>query len=317
MIGSSIPLHPTLEYLASGCDPFLLETPTMVFSCAIGIDPKAVGGWEEQITFGRDSDWSAELHGLRLRCKFPGLPQQTLNLFGDTGLACSDAELALVLEWTSEDSGQRGMSNPYRLALPLELGPVEFSLEFPPATIRGSVSLSLQLLLWKGGHPSPEERHLANTPGFRLGRIGRETRLSIDGDGSLFPIIEVPLGPDGPLWEFRGDWVDPLDEEFSPETVCLAINTEHQGFTEFRGSGRKYDTLCFKQVLASWLTIFLLKVAKDDPQFFLERRRMGTVSWIASYIFGAGELTLDPPEELAISAQKWIHRRITSVGGES
>ena len=309
-----IPPHPLLERFYPDPEDLGMEIPEFKFSSTAGenYEPNAIGGWGGVVTFGTDSSWQTEKHDLSAECTLKGGLPFAPQLFGPNKLVCADAELALILQWTSVDSGQRGASDPVRFTRKTasEIGEIKLCLNFPAGTVRGAIQISLQLILSASGKAGEGEWHLANTQGYRLGQVGADSLLILDGDGSLFPIIEVSLGEKGALWEFRGDWVDAGDEDFSAEAVSLAINTQHPFFNELIGDGRTYETLLFRQVLASWLTIFLLKVSEKGGGSSMFEGRKGSIAWVANWLVSTGDLRLGSAEELSISAQKWIEKML-------
>ncbi len=308
---SYIPPHPLLS-------PVLIEqlkiSPSVTFVSSRG-NPGARGEWGEQFTLGHDSDWNPAQDELEVLCQINS-KQNVQVLFGPEGVAPRSATLCLALEWFSSDSGWRLMGAPVMLSFP-EVNNVsdniQLCLTLPPNTVRGTGMLSLQLLLGDAGVPEEDEKGLARTPGFRFGTLGSETRLIIDGDGSLFPVLEEELGADDPLWRFSQDWSDPTEDEFSIAWVSLSLNTKHPDFPLLRSQGSNMWTPLFCQVMASWITVFIIELKAEPGVDFSEialgrptSAVRGSIVDAAASMIRRGELNCSSPGELIRSVLAWI-----------
>lgn len=307
---SLIPPHPVLT-------PALIEqlafSPVITFVSSQA-DPGAWGAWGEQYTLGHDSDWDPGRDELQVRCNIVGI-QNIGGLFGPDGIAPRSATLALALEWTSRDSGWRILGEPALLRLPEQFDELmlQLTLTLPANTLRGTGTLSLQLLLCDAGIPEEDEKGLARIPGFRFGMLGPETRLVVDGSGSLFPVVVEALGTDQPLWQFTQDWSDPLEDEFSTVWLSLSLNKDHPDFPMLREQGAEAWTPLFCQVVASWLTIFLLELkaelGADFGAIALGRpgtAERGSIADAAASMVKRGSLNFASPGELIRSIQAWV-----------
>ncbi|MFJ2545392.1 hypothetical protein ACIOVF_02860 [Pseudomonas sp. NPDC087612] len=306
-----IPPHPvlTLEHIQQ-----LEFDPVITITSSRG-SPGARGQWGGQFTLGHDSDWDPVRDELEVICHIEDLPNVWL-LFGPAGVAPKSSTLALALEWVSSDSGWRTLGEPVMLRLPNssdEAVPAHLTLELPANTARGTGTLSLQLFLSDAGTPDEEEKGLARIPGFRFGLLGPETRLIIDGDGSLFPVIEEELGVNEPLWRFTHDWSDPGEDEFSTTWLSLSLNNKHPDFPLLREKNSEVWTPLFCQVMASWLATFLLELQADlgvDFSAIALGRSMaaerGSIVDAAASMVKRGNLNCSSPGELIRSIQAWV-----------
>lgn len=307
-----IPPHPVLTLDLAKC---ITCSPVLSFESA-GPNPGAKGTWGEEFALGQDSDWSADLHDLLIICSISGI-NGVGAFFGPGGVAGHAAELALALEWLSSDSGFRNVGTPFRFHRP-ESGSltdkIRLELHFPANSLRGTGTVSLQLFIADPGMLEPEEGMMATSPGYRLGQLSEETRIVIDGDGSLFPVERETLGPDSALWELRCSWIDPLQDEFSLAHVALTINTAHADYKLLEDQSiPAWLTPLFRQVLASWITVFVQQL-KDDPLAQVRDALLmddgdaisGSIVDAASYMIRVGDLRIDTPSSLAESAQRWI-----------
>ncbi len=217
-------------------------------------------------TLGHDSDWSAECHPLEVGLALPD-PRWLDCLFGPQGLVCGDAVIGLALEWGSDSSARRGMGDVVRYRLGGS-DPAGCSLRvyLGPGSVRGTVVFDLVLFVLQPGVPREDEGHLANTSGFRLGSLAAVWRVVVDGDGSLFPIVQEPGSVDGPLWEYRKDWDEPDVDPFDEDHVRLVVYDGHPDFRVLKGSDESpFDTPLFRQVLGCWLALLFEDLERDAP----------------------------------------------------
>lgn len=308
---SPIPPHPVLT-------PALIEqleiTPTISFSSS-RTSPGEKGKWGEQYTLGHDSDWDPSKDELEVSCCLDDIRNTTL-LFGPHGVAPRSATLALALEWLSIDSGCRLLGEPAILELPKQSDtpvPVKLKLTLPANTARGTGTLSLQLLLASVGTLEEGEKGLARLPGFRFGTLGAETRLIVDGSGSLFPVVSESLGVDKPLWLFTQDWSDPLEDEFSTVWLSLSLNTDHPAFPLLREQESGAWSPLFCQVITAWMSTFLLELKAEmgndfNPITFGRPGKSvpGSIVDAAASMVKRGNLDCTSPGALISTIQSWI-----------
>ncbi|WP_439668434.1 hypothetical protein DAMDJJ_00045 [Cupriavidus necator] len=308
---SPIPPHPVLTLAL--CEQMGVD-PAITFSSSRA-NPGARGKWGEQFTLGHDSDWDPGRDELEVRCTLAGI-RNVGQLFGPDGIAPRSATLALALEWFSPDSGWRILGRPEFLRLPEQSDasvPAQLTLTLPANTLRGTGILSLQLLLGDAGTLEDDEKGLARILGFRFGMLGPDTRLVVDGDGSLFPVVVEALGAEEPLWRFTQDWSDPFEDEFSTVWLSLSLNENHRDFPMLREQGTQTWTPLFCQVMASWMAIFLLELKAELGVDFdaIARGRpaaaaRGSVVDAAASMVKRGNLNCSSPGELIRSIQTWV-----------
>lgn len=305
------------------------------FHCPTGPAPGEQAISALRYVFGRASDWSIQRHPLQVECVL-AQPSLLEGLFGRDGVVCKSAGVMVLLEWTSVKTSRRGLSKPVLLTRQ-ELSKCKelvLVLEFAERELLGDVQLTLQALVGEAGRPAADERHLANSPGLRLGALSETWELIFDGAGSLFPIVQVQNAPTDPLWTFYGDWEDATFDEFSAEFVALEANESHPAFKELYGDpSAPYSTSLFKQVVASWLLVFfdrLKETTKDEPidptpggddlmQWDAivggQRTDMllpGSIARAAREFCSRGEFDVSSAATLLRTAQVWIDRRFAN-----
>jgi hypothetical protein len=155
-----------------------------------------------------------------------------------------------------------------------------------------------------------------------LGPLAPAIEIVIDGDGSLFPVLEEPLGANGPLWELKAFWSDPQDEPFTSDYVALVLNNNHPHFEQLRdrrGLNLEQSPL-MRQVFAAWLALVISKVKEDmGAQFdtFLgvlnSDDGVGSIADAVSSFITLGGLNTASLPDLFISTQCWLDRRIREM----
>lgn len=278
-----------------------------------------LGGGEYSL--GTDSDWDPDLHNLTITCVLANIAELA-PLFDGGGVTAVDGVLLLALEWTSADSGARGLGPAVSLtsdALPGADEPVRLFLELPKGSVRGIGMLSVQMFLGDPGTPVKGDAALCRQKGVRLGALSGRLSVVIDGDGSLFPVQEEALGPDGALWEMRPAWSDPREEPFSSEYVALVLNRDHELFGQLRDpqAGQGRQTPLMRHVLSSWIALLVHTVRTElDTEFDdIVSRQVHTVDFAsiaeaAAAFVRAGELDTGSAYALFASTQRWLDRRV-------
>lgn len=301
----------------------------LVFGSA-GPHPGAVDLGGGVHSLGSDSDWNPDLHNLTVSCTLENAVALA-PMFGTGGIAATDAALVLSLEWTSAESGWRGLGRPLRLTrAELLEGDVTLSLllVLPAGSIRGIGTISVQVFLSEPGAADAGDAGLARMKGARLGTLSGPIRVVIDGDGSLFPVVEEDLGTDGALWEMRSAWNDPRDEPFTSEFVVLVLNCKHELFGQLRQPvGRKGQmgpqTPLMRHVLASWIALLVLKVSthleKDFDEIVASQTpadEFASIADAAAMLVRTGDLDTRSPDALFATVQRWLDRRVRTTTTE-
>lgn len=284
-----------------------------------------LGGGEYSL--GSDSDWNPEIHDLTVSFELRNVAELR-RLFGPSGLASADASLLLALEWTSAGSGWRGLGAPVRLTLD-QLSSADMMIRpmlvLPAGSIRGTGLLTLQVFLGEPGSAERGDAGVARRKGARFGNLSGPFLVVVDSDGSLFPVLEEPLGQDQALWEMRDAWNDPCEEPFTSEYVALVLNRDHELFDQLRDrrDGNASQTPLMRHVLAAWISLLVLSVKADIGQEFDEFVAQprapcdeASIADAATMFVRSGELDTSTPHALFASVQRWLDRRVRPASSE-
>ncbi|MDN2701209.1 hypothetical protein O0881_04255 [Janthinobacterium sp. SUN100] len=289
-----------------------------------GPNPGALDLGGGEFSLGTDSDWNADFHGLTVSCTLQNV-SMLRALFGTSGVAADDAVLLLSLEWTSPASGWRCLGLPVRMTLdqlPAIDGTINLLLVLPAGSIRGTGMLTAEVFLGSPGSMHAGDAGLARQKGARLGPLSNAARIVIDGDGSLFPVLEESLGPEEALWEMRAAWSDPQEEPFTSEYVSLVLNTDHELFSQLRErqGAQRGQTPLMRHVLASWVALLVHSVSAELEADFDEIvcgpvpfADFATIAEAAALFVRNGGLDTSSPRTLFASAQRWLDRRVRAV----
>ena len=292
---------------------------TYIFRSDDGIDPGATAVSGDQYALGKDSDWNPAEHPLVVQCLIERAPLLEA-IFGPHGVVSRDAEVLLALEWASADSCWRTLGPIHGLRHEADDEDVLLDIELEPGTVRGSGLLSVQAFL--GRYAVEFVPGFAHHPGARLGTLAQPIEIIIDGDGSLFPVVEESLGADGPLWELKACWSDPQDEPFSSDYVALVLNNAHPHFEQLRDRRALNieQSPLMRQVFAAWLALVIAQVQEDmGAQFDMYLSAPDADEGIASIadavrsFIRLGDLKTGSLPELFISTQCWLDHRVREL----
>ncbi|KMJ57114.1 hypothetical protein AB685_16960 [Bacillus sp. LL01] len=233
-------------------------------------------------------------------------------LFGENGIAGGEDEIGIALLWTSKASNQRGIHiiADFNSKTPF---PYTFNLnkEFPAGQLKGSISLQTVLYMKTTGIREPNEIHLANKAGIILGVLDEYT-LVIDGNGSVFPIVEVSE-PSQPLWWVNCQWNDPTEDAFDEESVRICINKAHANYKIIKMEGGLKESPLLLDIIASALQIIIQKVRESDYWEEIKKGEdlePGSIGQAVNYFITTFNWDVHSPESLALSIRKDFDNRI-------
>lgn len=254
--------------------------------------------------------WTTAEHDLCLKRTF--VLNNAFFLFGENGVAPQDSKIGLAVIWTSKSSNQRGTF----LIDEFQFEPGK-SLEF---TVNGSfasgilkTSIKLQTIIYvkKAGTKKPNETHLANTAGTVLGVLD-ETLVILDGNGSVFPIVEVKE-PSRSLWWVECDWVDPLYEKFEEENVKICLNKSHPHYSFLNLEDGDMKSPLLTEIIANAIQIMIYKAKEGlywDEIINGKDFEPGSIAEAIYYFINTFSLDVYSPENLAVSIRNDFDNRM-------
>lgn len=256
------------------------------------------------------AQWNPDENNLfvEYKCSFRS-PQ---FFFGENGLASLNGSvIGIALMWQDPDANQRGVKEigeiPSTVYKTCSISGLVF---FPEKQLKGTLVLQTILFLKKCVKPKPGEEHLASSVGTVFGIVD-ETRIIIDGNGSIFPIHEVK-SPNDPLWWIRCDWEDPRTDRFTDENVCLYFNTVHKDYPSLNINEGIKNSPLLMEILCSALQIIISKVLNDDTArtdtIQGSNLEEGSVSSMVHYFLNTFGINYskDNPETVAFEVRKAV-----------
>lgn len=252
--------------------------------------------------------WHPEIYELcaEVRCEF----HVPVFLFGDHGVAAADGGvLGVAIRWMAPDSGERGVIPVGEMTKGSSVPCIIRScITFPARKLRGTLVLDTIIYVKNAGNPKGAERFQAHIQGTVLGVLD-DTRVIIDGNGSVFPVHEVSASTE-PLWYVRCDWADPLEDKFTEENFCLFLNNAHKDFASLNVNEGMAKSPLLMEIICSSLQMLITKVMSDVAAAQAIRTGEdlvpGTIAAVVYYFMRkyGWSYDADYPEKLATDIRK-------------
>lgn len=204
-------------------------------------------------------------------------------LYGEKGIAPSDAVIGLAVLWTSTDSMQRGTFDLGAIMNVKDEQTLNLDRMFEiKSSLAGKVQF--RLCFYLRSESQENVPYQAKTQGTLLGDVDNESFLF---DGSiLFPIISVHNTKAQPLWDVECNWEDINDPFLDTVTICL--NEDHNLYQYIDQTKDCYDKNLVREILASALLQIIQKYSESDTDFTqLDSAASGSVAdYVRLYIKG-------------------------------
>ncbi len=253
--------------------------------------------------------WHPENYELMVECK--SIINTPSFFFGRDGVAADDGVIGAAIMWMAPDASVRGVEKIGEFSKKTT-GPCEISgkVLFRSQLLRGTVLLQTILYLKNPGRASKQEKHLAQFTGTILGVLD-ETKLIIDGNGSMFPIHTVPSATE-PLWWVTCNWEDPTQDVFTDDNFCLYLNSAHKDYGSLNANDGIKNSPLLMEIICSAIQLLIIKVLNDDVYKDATIKgtdlRPGSISSVVNYLIHAYNLKYDHdnPEALAMDIRRSI-----------
>lgn len=198
-----------------------------------------------------------------------GILQSPKFLFGPNGLVPeNDSSIGLALIWTDRDSKVRGCEPIGEISSDSANQPFQYSktLEFEPGLLRGTLTLRLELYLYRNGDAEKGEvTYFASERGTLLGTLD-EVKVILEGNGSIFPISDA-FDPGKPLWWIKTNIDDITQDHFDEDHFVLLLNKAHPAYDQLMSQddmgGSSY---LFDEVLASALFTLIIQIVEMSEE---------------------------------------------------
>lgn len=204
-----------------------------------------------------NSFWDADINDLNIERTFIiGNPKV---MFSKRGVTTEEGILGIGAHIYSRTSN-------FQTTIPLEQVitkdteniSVKFTHTFDKGEIKGDIYFSIFIYLT---NPIKKVNMFAEIPGIRLGEID-SFKITADGDGSVFPIVEVER-PGQPLWNLVADWTDINNDIFDINNIRIEINSSHHMYN-YIYSGTKPSQYLLVEVLSNAIAQIIFKAVEDE-----------------------------------------------------
>lgn len=254
-----------------------------------------------------NSQWHANAYDLcfKRKCMInnPGF------LFGANGIAEEDAVLGVAIMWLSKSSSQRGIFEVCELTFDNKRKNIDITGNFPPGQLKGTLILETIVYLKNSGLKSSSI--YADNTGTILGTLDTFT-IVMDGNGSVFPIIEVKE-PGQPLWYVVCSWTDPMVDSFDEDNIRLCINTANPSYNLLKLEEGLKESPFLKEILAGAMQTIVLNVMSSDYWDEIlkgEGFEDGSIGQAINYFINTFGWETNSPERLAMSIRKDFDLRL-------
>lgn len=230
-------------------------------------------------------------------------------LFGINGIANEDAVIGIAVMWTSKTSSQRGIFEIGEIRKNDSNKTFDIKGSFPPGQLKGIVIIETIIYLKE---PSVSKDGIfAKSSGTILGILDTTT-IIMDGNGSVFPIVEVKE-LSKPLWYVDCSWSDPLVDGFDEDNVKLCINTAHPSYNSLKLEEGFKESAFLREILAGAMQTIVLNAMWGnywDEIIKGESIEEGSIGQAINYFITTFGWDTSSPERLASSIRKDFDLRL-------
>lgn len=180
-------------------------------------------------------------------------------LFGDKGIISKESTLGIGAHIYSRSSNFQTTISIDKEIFPTD-NVTEFvcQINFPAAKLTGEINIDLFFYLKSINEVIPM---FAVIPGTRLG-IFDSFKIIMDGDGSIFPIVEVEK-ENAPLWNVVIKWTDILTDLFDTENVRIEINNKHKMYNNLYNQNRP-STYLLVEILSNAISQIIYQAIQEE-----------------------------------------------------
>ncbi|MCP3027017.1 hypothetical protein [Halobacillus sp. A5] len=225
-------------------------------------------------------------------------------LFGENGIASEEEMLGVAIRWFSRESSQRRVIPLTEFSV-RDKGPLSFVADFEieEGIVRGNVTFETFIYVAKVTTTDYSNRSARD--GITLGTL-ESTNIMLDGDASMFPIVEVNDSSQ-PLWWVECNFTEPLYDQFAEENVAIVLNMGHKFSKKLLLENGINSSPLFTEIIASGLQIIIERVKEsgDWPSILINRNtEPGSIGEAVFYFINTLNWDIGSPESLAKSIRE-------------
>ena len=259
--------------------------------------------------------WKVETDGLHIKREI--IFEYPNALYGPSGIACRTAEIGISIVWTNKTLTQMGTILPAESFIEGTVLHVVFEHDFNPGEIQGDLELETILYVKKAAESvNDDEQHLMNEVGVNIGLLD-EHRLDFGSIYMDFPIQEVN-SKQQPLWwlEF-GTWIDPREDSFNEDNVCLYLNSAYDCCPKVGETIKNANVLV--DIITTAYTMIFQKIAEmgylsntiNDVDL-----QPGSICKIMFYFWSSCDPSIDVSSQERMHKSIWMNVANMINGGE-
>lgn len=217
--------------------------------------------------------------------------ENTKSLFGENGIASKKGDkIGVAFIWKDVEASLQNCLQVGCFSYEDDFFRKKYIAKLPSKTLRGKLKCELVLYLKSAGAHNCESV-FARIPGTILGVLN-ESIFIIEGNGSVFPIVDIEGDKNEPLWWVDWDCEDPNIDLFNMDHYCIVLNKNNPDY-EFLYHNGVENPVMMIEILSSALQILISNVHgfgfdnKTDYQ-------PGSISQMVDYLIKTFKLTYDP-----------------------
>lgn len=239
------------------------------------------------------------------------------KLYGENGVIPQGAEIGIAAEFLSAKSNQRFIFWKKTFSFRSFAGKLSFTqqLPLPKNTFRETGEIVSYLYLAKKSNSYTGRK--ANENGLVLGYLTEPITVVFDGIGSLFPVVIVDLGVNGPLWKMQFNSIEPDLDLFEEENICLVLNSLHPQFKELKINDFKTSNPLMNEVFVGWISSAFIIIKNNHEHIYgkivngqMEAFKNQSIGGWLCYFAETFEINLTKTEELFSTINIAVHKML-------
>ena len=227
-----------------------------------------------------DYEWNAKEQSLFLDLKISATNLK--HLFEDDGFVSSDAVLGIGLVWKPDKSKIKRCKK--LCQFDISQNDIEIDInEIELPNMSSNTEFYITIYIVKPGNNTTNPFY-ANEQGMIL-YSQKEWTLIIEGNGSIFPIVEIEKD-NWPIWSYYCNFNDIADDLFDCDNIRIEINKKHPAYCLFHPKSNTYSQEFVNEVLSSALFTIIIDIrSKQDNNIinFEEDGEVGSILRVLDY----------------------------------
>lgn len=245
--------------------------------------------------------WDPEIHEVEFHFEFE--IENPRFLFGKNGLTDDEGILGVAIRWYSRDSAQMRIEPVATLKSTDSNFYHKKNLKIEKGILRGKLTLEVILYMHQ---PSPNQHIVGGTI---LGTLG-STNILIDGNSSMFPILEID-DPSKPLWWVECNFEDALYDSFTDDNVSIILNVGHRHARQLKLDKGIGSSPLLIEILASGIQTIIeeAKNAGDWEDILNNKSEPGSIGEAIYYFVSVFSWDTSSPKTLLKSIREDFDKR--------